>query len=130
MSAKVLVVDDSAMARQIVRQALSVGGYEIVEAQNGSVGLEALRDDEFVCILCDLNMPVMNGLEFLEEKHRSGDTTPILMVTTESETHLVRQARKLGAAGWILKPFKPAILLAAVQGIEARRSREIPECAS
>lgn len=52
------------------------------------------------------------------------------MVTTESETHLVRQARRLGAAGWILKPFKPAILLSAVQSIEARRSREIPECAS
>lgn len=52
------------MARQIVRQALGVGGYEIIEAQNGSVGLEALREHELVCILCDLNMPVMNGLEF------------------------------------------------------------------
>jgi two-component system chemotaxis response regulator CheY len=130
VSSKVLVVDDSAMACQIARQALAGGNYDVVEARNGSVGLQALKEHSFVCILCDVNMPVMNGIEFLEEVRRSGCETPVVMVTTESETYLVRQARQLGAAGWILKPFKASMLLSAVQGIEARHRAEISECAS
>ena len=112
---KILVIDDSETIRQQVKQALAATGYEIIEAVDGIDGLEKLRAVTDVDMaLCDVNMPRMNGLDMIAEVQRSGSKIPILMLTTEGQPSLIRRARESGAKGWIVKPFKPDLLVAAV----------------
>jgi two-component system, chemotaxis family, chemotaxis protein CheY len=112
---KILVVDDSETIRQQVKQALATTGYEIVEAVDGLDGLDKLRAlTDLNLALCDVNMPRMNGLDMITEVHRHGLKTPFLMLTTEAQPSLMRRAREAGAKGWIVKPFKPDLLVAAV----------------
>ena len=112
---KILVIDDSETIRQQVKQALAATGYEIIEAVDGIDGLEKLRAlTDVDMALCDVNMPRMNGLEMIAEVQRSGPKIPILMLTTEGQPSLIRRARESGAKGWIVKPFKAELLVAAV----------------
>lgn len=112
---KILVIDDSETIRQQVRHALAATGYEIVEAVDGIDGLEKLRTvTDLDMALCDVNMPRMNGLDMIAEVQRTGPKIPILMLTTEGQPSLIRRAREAGAKGWIVKPFKPELLVAAV----------------
>jgi two-component system chemotaxis response regulator CheY len=119
---KVLVIDDSETIRQQVRQALASTGYEIIEAVDGVDGLEKLRTvANLDMALCDVNMPRMNGLEVIAEAQRTGSTIPIVMLTTEGQPSLIKRARESGAKGWIVKPFKPELLVAAVTKLIDRR---------
>ena len=112
---KILVIDDSETIRQQVRHALAATGYEIVEAVDGIDGLEKLRTvTDLDMALCDVNMPRMNGLDMIAEVQRTGPMIPILMLTTEGQPSLIRRAREAGDKGWIVKPFKPELLVAAV----------------
>ena len=112
---KILVIDDSETIRQQVRHALAATGYEIVEAVDGIDGLEKLRTvTDLDMALCDVNMPRMNGLDMIAEVQRTGPKIPILMLTTEGQPSLIKRARESGAKGWIVKPFKPELLVAAV----------------
>jgi two-component system chemotaxis response regulator CheY len=109
----VIVVDDSASVRQQVGLALGEAGYEVVEAADGSDAIdkiEAQRD--IAMVICDINMPRMNGLDVLK---RVGKRLPVLMLTTEGQLEMKRQAKELGAKGWIIKPFKADLLIAAVK---------------
>jgi two-component system chemotaxis response regulator CheY len=115
---RVLVIDDSSAVRQQIRNTLSGAGYDIVEALDGLDGLEKLRTmTDIDLALCDVNMPRMTGLEMVLEVQREGLTTPILMLTTEGQPSMIRRARDAGAKGWIVKPFKPELLLIAVNKI-------------
>jgi two-component system chemotaxis response regulator CheY len=112
---KVLVIDDSDTIRQQVKHALASTGYEIIEAVDGVDGLEKLRTiADLDMALCDVNMPRMSGLEMIAEAQRAGSKVPVLMLTTEGQPSLIRRARESGAKGWIVKPFKPELLVAAV----------------
>ena len=94
---------------------MAASGYEIIEAVDGVDGLEKLRAVADVDLaLCDVNMPRMNGLDMIAELQRTGPKIPILMLTTEGQPSLIRRARECGAKGWIVKPFKPELLIAAV----------------
>jgi two-component system chemotaxis response regulator CheY len=118
MTKRVLVVDDSATVRQQVRAALGVGEFEVVEATDGSEGADAInRIGDLAAVICDVNMPRMNGLEMLEAVKRDPKhaTLPIVMLTTEGQHELVQRAKAAGAKGWIVKPFKPDLLLAAIR---------------
>jgi len=111
----ILIVDDSEGIRQQINQALTGAGHRTVEAIDGVEGLERLREhDDLALVLCDLNMPRMNGLEMLAEAKKAGHTAPVLMLTTEAQPALVQRARQIGARGWIIKPFKTELLLMAV----------------
>ncbi len=110
MKGTVLVVDDSAMMRKVVLRTLKMAGVEfdtILEAGDGQEALVCLRANKVELIMCDINMPVMSGLELLQaikdEKLAIG--TPIVMVTTEGSEPQVRQAILAGARGYIRKPF-------------------------
>ena len=117
---KILVIDDSETIRQQVKHALAATGYEIIEAVDGVDGLEKLRAATDVAVaLCDVNMPRMSGLDVIAEVHRSGPKVPFLMLTTEGQPSLIRRARESGAKGWIVKPFKPELLVAAVTKLAA-----------
>jgi len=115
---KVLVIDDSESMRLQVRQALSNSGHEIVEAQDGVEGLEKLQTlVDLNLVLCDVNMPRMSGLELVAEAQRLGLKVPIIMLTTEGQPSMIQQARAAGAKGWIVKPFKPGLLVMAVNKV-------------
>jgi two-component system chemotaxis response regulator CheY len=111
-SIRALIVDDSSVMRKIVARSLRRAGInisQVVEAGNGAEALGALRDNKVDLILCDINMPVMDGLEFVKQlaTMENAKGIPVVMITTEgSEAHVV-QALSAGARGYIRKPFTP-----------------------
>ncbi|WP_437279829.1 response regulator [Sorangium sp. So ce375] len=119
MAKKILLVEDSSTVRQQVGILLSGAGYGTLEADNGrdAVASVAAHKDELSMIIADVNMPVMNGIEMIQSLREKGlaSGVPILMLTTEGQPELIEKARKAGAKGWIIKPFKPDLLLAAVK---------------
>jgi two-component system chemotaxis response regulator CheY len=121
MTAKrILVVDDSLAIRQQVGMALRQAGYAVIEAEDGAQGLEELgKGEHFSLVICDVNMPRMNGLEMLEALKREPaySQVPVVMLTTEGQPALIDRAKKAGAKGWIVKPFKAELMLAAVRRI-------------
>jgi two-component system, chemotaxis family, chemotaxis protein CheY len=121
MSTKtILVVDDSMTVRQQVSLTLASAGYQIVEACDGQEAVERVRANLGIAmVLCDLNMPRMNGLEFLEtiKGDAAGPPVPVVMLTTHGSSELIARAKRAGAKGWIVKPFQPDLLLAAVRRI-------------
>jgi two-component system, chemotaxis family, chemotaxis protein CheY len=113
---KILVVDDSATVRQQVGLALKQAGYTVLEASDGIEGLAALDKGGISLVICDVNMPRMTGLEMLEQVRRDPRhiSLPVVMLTTEGHPALVERAKKAGAKGWIVKPFKAELMLSAV----------------
>jgi len=109
---RTLIVDDSSVMRKIVARALQQGGIalsEIVEAGNGSEALEILRRQKVDLVLSDINMPVMDGLEFVRQLRsvENAKGVPVVMITTEGSESHVREAISCGARGYIRKPFTP-----------------------
>ena len=109
---RVLIVDDSTVMRKIIERSLRQAGLElgeVVEAGNGIEGLAAVREGVFDLILSDINMPAMDGIEFLRQLStvEGAKGTPVVMVTTEGSEARVVEALSIGAKGYIRKPFTP-----------------------
>jgi two-component system chemotaxis response regulator CheY len=107
---RILIVDDSSVMRKIVERALRQAGLDslvVYEASNGSEGLDMLRAKQVDMILSDINMPAMDGLEFLRQiqAQNLASGVPVIMITTESSEEHVKQALQCGARGYIRKPF-------------------------
>jgi two-component system chemotaxis response regulator CheY len=105
-----LIVDDSSVMRKIVERSLRQAGLElekVVEAGNGAEALSAMQSTVVDLILCDINMPVMDGLEFVRQVGRveGAQGIPIVMITTEGSESRVVEALSAGARGYIRKPF-------------------------
>lgn len=116
MGKKVMIVDDSKTIRQQVSFTLSKGGYEVIEAEDGNDGLAKLKANaDIAMIISDVNMPNLNGLEMVEKIKSEGHKVPIVMLTTEGAADMIERAKAAGAKGWLVKPFKPDQLVAAVQ---------------
>lgn len=115
---KIMIVDDSMTVRQQVAAALSGAGFQVVEAVDGEDGLAQIaREKDLALVICDVNMPRLNGLDMLD-KLRAADATatlPVLMLTTEGQPEYVMRAKALGAKGWMVKPVKPELLVSAVR---------------
>jgi len=110
MKGTVLVVDDSAMMRKVVLRILKMADVDfesVLEASDGLEALTLLRTNSVELIMCDINMPVMSGLQLLQQikEEKLAPGVPIVMVTTESSEPQVRQAILAGARGYIRKPF-------------------------
>ena len=115
MAKKVLVVDDSPTVRQQVGIVLREAGYEVIEAEHGLDGKEKIETQPDLCmVICDVNMPHMNGIELVAAVSAGRPNLPIVMLTTEGHPDLVMRAKKAGAKGWLVKPFKPALLVATI----------------
>lgn len=112
MSKRVLIVDDSASARQVAGIAMTHAGYEVVEANDGADGISKLSGKLDV-IISDLNMPRMNGIEFLKavKAHPNYKFTPVIIISTEAGEGKKSQVRAAGAKAWITKPFQPQTLI-------------------
>jgi two-component system chemotaxis response regulator CheY len=119
---KVIVIDDSRTARLQVRNALVAAGFAVVEAVDGEDGLEQIRaHEDATLVLCDLNMPRLDGLDVLECAKSSGwaDGKTFVMLTSEAAPDVVQRAKDRGAKGWIVKPFRPDLLVLAVKKLTA-----------
>jgi two-component system chemotaxis response regulator CheY len=117
MAKTIMVVDDSISIRQVVGLALKQAGYDVIEGCDGRDALAKLTGQKVNLIISDVNMPNMDGISFVRElKTRPAyKFTPVLMLTTESQEDKKEQGKAAGARAWMVKPFKPEALLAAVQ---------------
>ena len=116
---KILTVDDSASMRAMVQFTLEGEGYQVTEAVDGEDGLEKAKTTNFDLIISDINMPIMDGIEFVRAMRTLAQYrfTPILMLTTESGVDRKQAGKAAGATGWIVKPFDPQKLIAVVKKV-------------
>ncbi|OCL82811.1 response regulator [Arcobacter porcinus] len=121
--AKLLIVDDSTMLRDMLNYALNEGGYtQVVEAVDGIDGLAKAQSTNFDLIITDINMPNMDGIALVGELRKIPQyaKTPILVLTTERGDEMKAKGKVAGATGWIVKPFVPDQLLKAVNIVLSR----------
>jgi two-component system chemotaxis response regulator CheY len=118
---KVLVVDDSKVMRMIVRRTLRQAGIEcvITEAEDGKDAIAKMNESMPELILCDWNMPNMNGIELLRAVRKAGYRMPFGFVTTEGTPEMRAQARDAGAQFLIAKPFKPEDFSGAIRELKS-----------
>jgi two-component system, chemotaxis family, chemotaxis protein CheY len=122
MSKVILTVDDSRTMRDMLNIALVNAGFRVTQAVDGMHGLEVLREQETPdVIVTDINMPKLDGFGFIEAVRKDGRfrAIPILVLTTESDVEKKNRARKVGATGWIVKPFDPFKLVEAIRRVAA-----------
>ena len=119
MGKRVLAVDDSKTMRDMVSFTLKGAGYEVLEAADGLLALDALGSSSVDLVITDINMPNMDGIGLVKElrKNPAHSSTPILVLTTESDDSKKNEGRAAGATGWIVKPFEPEKLLKVVQKV-------------
>ena len=117
MAKTILVVDDSASVRTVVATALKGAGYNVIQGCDGKDALSKMTGDKIHMIISDVNMPNMDGIEFVRQvkKLPNYKFTPICMLTTESEASKMQEGKAAGAKAWIVKPFQPPKMLAAVE---------------
>ena len=130
---KILIADDEARMRALVRDYLRMKGFQVLEAENGREALEVFqREPDIALILLDVMMPEMDGFETLKELRHISDV-PVLMLTARAEEQDELQGFSLGADEYIAKPFSPKVLLARIDAILKRTSAgagdEQPEAA-
>ncbi len=116
MAVSILVIDDSASLRQVVAMTLKAAGYDVLQAGDGREALAMLDGRKIGMAVCDVNMPNMNGIEFViaAKKLPAYKFMPILMLTTETQESKKAEGKAAGAKAWMVKPFSPSSLLSAV----------------
>ena len=121
MSKSILIIDDSESIRELVGSTLEEAGYEVKRGVNGEDGLNCLRemDENVKLIITDLNMPVMDGIQLIKEVRKKGQYKylPIIVLTTETQTTKKKEAKDVGATGWIVKPFEKERLLGVIKKV-------------
>lgn len=121
MAKSILIVDDSESIREVVKFTLENEGFNVLVGVDGKDALKHLTGDDIDLMITDLHMPVMDGIELIKEVRQmeSYKMIPILFLTTESQTEKKMEAKEAGATGWIIKPFVPAKLIAAIHKVIA-----------
>lgn len=116
---KILVVDDSSVVRMSLEMLLQENGFDITTANDGALGVEAAKDGDFDLIITDINMPNMNGFDLIKNVREMDHCTfiPILVLTTESDSELLKKGKNFGATGWIVKPFTNEAILTTVNKV-------------
>jgi len=116
MSKTVMIVDDSGSFRTVVKLALQKAGYETVEAVDGKDAVGKLDGRKLNMIVCDVNMPNMDGLSFVRHLKTTASYkfTPVIMLTTESQEAKKSEGKAAGARAWIPKPYQPSQKVEAV----------------
>ena len=119
MSKKMLTVDDSPSVRKLVKFTLKAKGFQVSSAADGVEALDLMKQEDFDAIILDINMPRMNGLEFLKNIKENGQyaSIPVIMLTTEGQDDDKDKAIALGATAYMVKPFKPTQLLTLIEKI-------------
>ncbi|MBL6985766.1 MAG: response regulator [Methylobacter sp.] len=116
MAKIILFVEDSASVRQVMSSTLTREGYQVILAIDGQDALTKLDGRKIHLIISDVNMPKMDGLAFVKASKQipSYRFTPVIMLTTETQAEKMNEGKAVGVKAWIVKPFQPPQLLAAV----------------
>ena len=119
MSKRILTIDDSKTIRDMLMLTLAEAGFEVLQAVDGQDGLDVLDKEQVDVVITDINMPRMDGYEVIRHLRNNSahKSTPILVLTTESETDKKNLARVAGATGWMVKPFDPERLIATINKV-------------
>ncbi len=120
--AHILAVDDQRVMRELVKSVLEGEGHQVLIAEDGVEAMSIARENSFDLVLTDINMPNMNGISLVSKLRRleAYASTPIIMLTTESADFKKDKAKRMGANGWLQKPFDPDRLIKAVNSTLAR----------
>ncbi len=120
---KILVIDDEEDVREVLRLHLEGAGFNVIEAENGEVGIALLRSEDNMVnvglILCDIRMPKVNGVECVDFLKREAPGIPIVMVTGYPDTEMATSFLKKGVKDYLVKPVEKEKLLAVVDDIVA-----------
>ena len=119
MAKRILTIDDSKTIRDMLMLTLADAGFDVLQAVDGQDGLEMLDKERVDLVITDINMPRMDGYEVIRQMRRNTvhKSTPILVLTTESEKDKKNLAREAGATGWMVKPFDPDRLIATINKV-------------
>ncbi len=117
MAKTIMTIDDSPSVRHLLNLVLKGAGFEVVQAADGREALGLFTGQKVHLIICDVNMPNMDGITFVKRLKQLPEYkfTPVIMLTTESQEEIKREAKAAGAKAWVIKPFKPEQLLNAVE---------------
>ena len=110
---KILAIDDTKTLLSLLSMTLRNAGHEVAEAENGEEGLNKFDAFQPDLVITDLNMPIMDGIEFTRacRARPAGQNTPIIVLTTENGAEIKAEGRRAGASAWMVKPFEPNTLL-------------------
>ncbi|MBU1335258.1 MAG: response regulator [Devosia sp.] len=116
---RVLTVDDSRTILAMLHHTLSNAGFEVLQAEDGKQGLDVLKNETVDVVITDINMPVMDGIEFIKNVRATGNhqSLPILILTTETSQDKRDQGKAAGGTGWIVKPFDPEKLISVIHRV-------------
>ncbi|MBE9561726.1 MAG: response regulator [Proteobacteria bacterium] len=116
---KILICDDSVSIRQMLALTLIDAEYDVTESKDGMQALELAKQNNFDLVITDINMPLLDGLSLVGKLRILPEYRfkPILLLTTETDPQKKKQAKTAGATGWIIKPFDPDKLLAAIRKV-------------
>jgi two-component system, chemotaxis family, chemotaxis protein CheY len=119
MAKRILTIDDSKTIRDMLMLTLADAGFDVLQAVDGRDGLDVLDREQVDVVITDINMPKMDGYEVIRHMRTNSahKTTPILVLTTESEADKKNLARAAGATGWMVKPFDPERLIATINKV-------------
>ncbi len=125
--ARILAVDDQRVMRELVKSVLEGEGHQVLIAEDGVEAMSIARENSFDLVLTDINMPNMNGISLVSKLRRleAYASIPIIMLTTESADFKKDKAKRMGANGWLQKPFDPDRLIKAVNSTLARAGHVI-----
>jgi len=121
----VLIADDDAVSMYLLRHCLTTAGFDVLCAHDGREALRLMGQDNPALVILDVMMPVMDGLELLRHAKANPDLAaiPVMIVTSREQDSDILEALKLGAAGYLVKPFMPTELLAQVARIIVEQRR-------
>jgi two-component system, chemotaxis family, chemotaxis protein CheY len=116
---RVLTVDDSRTILAMLHHTLSNAGFEVLQAEDGQQGLDVLKNQTVDVVITDINMPIMDGIEFIKNVRAGGNhqSLPILILTTETSQDKRDQGKAAGGTGWIVKPFDPEKLISVIHRV-------------
>lgn len=119
MEKTILLVDDSASIRNLVEFTLKDAGFDVISASNGKEALSLFDGRSIHLLLTDLHMPEMTGMELITEVRKMEDYKylPILFLTTETQISIKQEAKRLGATGWVVKPFNEQKLISTIRKV-------------
>ena len=120
MSKYIMIIDDSPTIRVSVEMVLKPLGIPVMQAENGQNALDIIsqmktKGEEIALCISDINMPVLNGIEFITEFRKNDRFTPVVVLTTEAEKDTIQKGKDAGASGWIIKPFQAEDLVNVVK---------------
>jgi len=124
---KILVVDDEDGIRELISDALSIGGFEVETSPDGLQGLKAIRDHRFDLLILDVNMPKIDGFALLEKVRADGLTTPVIMLSARGQKVDINQGLRLGADDYMTKPFGLEELSLRINAILKRTNKTAAE---